>query len=187
MKEDQLEPTILSLGWIIDEDELNDAFANYILEDRVVQWIFSFDKIRGQQKIGGMLSLSTDKFSDACSIIFGEDKSYYPLVRSLKNIDVRAENLTVNNVKEASDSALIWAQCQNLENALKEYSLLPTSAPGARPIWHLAALAILGDVEKLQTYHDGFRNGEHLGFAPYIGMEHINRALAISSCEAFRM
>ena len=186
MKEGNIALTLASVGWIVGEDEVGDAFAQFMLEDRFIQWIYSLDKIRGEQKLGGMISLSTCRFSEACSRIFGGENFYYPLIRSMKNMDIRAVELTDEHVKEASYLALSWAESQDLNKALYDYALLPTDAPGARPIWHLAALAILGDVEKLQSYRDGFQNGERQGFVPYIDIDHINRALAIANGGALR-
>jgi len=73
-----------------------------------------------------------------------------------------------------------WAKKQDLSKALHDYALLPTDAPGARPIWHLAALAILKDVEKLKSYQDSFEAGDRLGFVPYVTKEYIERAVVLA-------
>lgn len=169
-----------SFTWTVEVDEVGDSFATNRLKDRTIQWIYSLDVVRGEQKLGGMFSLSTDEFSNACSLIFGEKDVYYPLVRSLKRLDIRATELTEEHIKHATDIILLWAKTQDLNKALNDYALLPTDAPGARPIWHLAALAILGNVEKLRSYSAGFRAGDRQGFAPYVTEEQINRALAIA-------
>ncbi|EEE35397.1 hypothetical protein RKLH11_4073 [Rhodobacteraceae bacterium KLH11] len=59
-------------------------------------------------------------------------------------------------MRQASDEAIAWAQGQDLDMALQDYAALPTDAPGARPIWHLGALAVLGDAARLQSYQASF-------------------------------
>ena len=48
------------------------------------------------------------------------------------------------------------------------------------PLYHLAALSILGDAERLNEYLIYFQNGNRLGFVPYITEDMIYRALNIS-------
>ena len=83
----------------------------------------------------------------------------------------------IENVARLSDEAIDWAKKQDLPAALIEHAGLPTNAPGARPIWHLAALAILGDVAKLRSYHSSFVDGDRLGFVNYVTTDYIERAL----------
>lgn len=64
--------------------------------------------------------------------------------------------------------------------ALHDHAALPTDAPGARPIWHLAALALLGDVAKLKPYQASFEAGDRLGFVPYITKDYIDRAVTLA-------
>ncbi|UNF53438.1 hypothetical protein MNL01_07325 [Bartonella krasnovii] len=45
---------------------------------------------------------------------------------------------------------------------------------------YLAALALIGDVETLDSYHKSFMNGERLGFETSIQEEHLERAIAIA-------
>ncbi|MET3590587.1 hypothetical protein ABID23_001703, partial [Bartonella silvatica] len=45
---------------------------------------------------------------------------------------------------------------------------------------HLGALALLGDVETLQSYQKSFTAGDHLGFDESINKTHLERALALA-------
>lgn len=53
------------------------------------------------------------------------------------------------HVHQASNETIQWAKGQDLEAGLKENVSLPTDAPGAHPVWHLGALAVLGDPARL--------------------------------------
>ncbi len=48
------------------------------------------------------------------------------------------------------------------------------------PLRHLAALAIAGDVERLNSYKNSFEKGDRLGFVPYITVDMIDRAILIA-------
>ncbi|RMQ97899.1 hypothetical protein ALP94_02834 [Pseudomonas savastanoi pv. glycinea] len=76
-----------------------------------------------------------------------------------------------------SESAISWARSQNIESGLMFYRNLPTDSKGAMPLRHLAALAIAGDVERLDGYKKSFEVGDRLGFVPYITDAMIDRAL----------
>lgn len=175
--------TLTSLGWSISTDDVGDKFALYVLDDRIVQIIYGLDRIKGQQKFAAMLSMTTETFSKAASKISG-DSSGFPLVRSWSNIDIRAPEILNEHIRQASENAIAWAKEQDVDKALKEYALLPTDAPGARPIWHLAALALLGDVEKLKFYQASFEAGDRLGFVPYVTKDYIDRAVAFAEKKA---
>lgn len=60
------------------------------------------------------------------------------------------------------------------------YRALPTDSKGARPLRHLAALAITGDIGRLAKYQRRFEQGDRLGFVPYITAEMLERALLLA-------
>ena len=70
-----------------------------------------------------------------------------------------------------------WARSLNIESGLMVYRSLPTDSKGAMPLRHLAALAIAGDVERLDGYKKNFEMGDRLGFVPYITDGMIDRAV----------
>ena len=69
--------------------------------------------------------------------IRGRGGSYTPLARAQKGLRVRVPEILEDHVRQASDEAIAWAQEQDLDQALQEYAAFPTTAPGARPVWHL--------------------------------------------------
>jgi len=180
MNTKEVTKALKSLGWSIYTDEVGDKVAHFILPDRVVDIVYGIDKIKGQQKFGAMLSLSTDAFSGACSSVAGEQTHFYPLVRAWSGLDIRASEILEEHIRQASDEAIAWAKEQDLDKALREYADLPTDAPGARPIWHLATLALSGDLSKLKFYQARFTVGDRLGFVPYVTEEYIERAVALA-------
>ena len=169
-----------ALGWSIYTDEVGDKVAHYVLPDRIVDIVYGIRKFSQDKQIEATLSLSTEKFSELCSRVRGERKHFYPLVRAQKGLRIRAPEILEEHVRQASEEAITWAREQDLDKALREYAGLPTTAPGARPVWHLAALALLGDMTKLKFYQASFEAGDRLGFVNYVTKDYIDRAVAIA-------
>lgn len=165
------------IRWRIETDEVGDKDAIFDLPDRQVRIIPDIRCIRGEQRLAASPTLSTEKFSDVCAKIRANGASYTPLIRAWKGIKLKVPEVQIEHVAHLSDEAIAWAKQQDLTTALLEHAGLPTNAPGARPIWHLAALAILGDVSKLRSYHSSFTCGDRLGFVNYVTSDYIERAL----------
>jgi hypothetical protein len=168
------------IGWSTGKDEVGDRFARFGLPDRKVEIIYGLDRIRDQQKFGSMLSVSTDEFSYACGNIREGASGYSSLITAWSGLDIRAPEILVEHIQQASDEAITWAQRQDLDKALRDHAALPTDAPGTGPILHLASLAILGEVEKLKSYQASFEAGDRLGFVPYVTKDYIDRAVAVA-------
>ncbi|MBY5927466.1 MULTISPECIES: DUF6990 domain-containing protein [unclassified Halomonas] len=186
MKLKEVTDMLGSIGWSIYTDEVGDRSACYRCNDRTVQIIYGIEKIRDKQKFGAMLSLATDSFSNACVAIdpgYGDD---VPFIRAWSGLDIRAPEILEEHVRQASEEAISWAKVQDLDKALQDHAALPTNAPGARPIWHLAALALLGDVVKLRFYQDSFADGNRLGFVNYVTKDYIDRAVELAEKNAVR-
>ena len=168
-----------ALGWSTRKDEVGDRCATFALADRQVELIYSIDRINELQKFGAMLSVTTDAFSSACSNIIGERLNSHPLTTAWRGIDVRAPEISEHHIREATRDAISWSKDQDLNKALSEHAALPTSAPGIRPVWHLAALVLLGDDVRLKAYQTSFEKGDRLGFVPYVTREYIDRSVAL--------
>lgn len=178
MKTKDLTNNIRELYWTIHSDEVGDKSARYTLPDRIVRIIYFLDIIRDQQKLGAMLSVSNDQFSKICNQVGSDKRTYTALVSAWTGIDIRAPEILPEHVQQASDQAIAWAKEQDLEKALREHAALPTDAPGIQPIWHLSALVLCGELEKLRYYQASFEAGDRLGFVPYITKDYIDRAVA---------
>lgn len=173
-----------ALGWCVETDDVGDKVAFFYLKDRIVDLIPDIRIIRNEQQLSTLPTLSTSSFCEVCQNITGRERKYTPLVRAWNGNRICALEILQQHVFQASEKAIAWALEQDLDKALKEHALLPTDAPGARPIWHLAALALLGDVEKLKFYEASFEAGDRLGFVPYVTKDYIDRAVAFAEKKA---
>ena len=171
-----LPPILQALGWRTAGDEVGDRVAVYDLPDRRVQIIYGIDAMRDPQALSADMSLTTAAFDGACSRIGGREDGFHPLVRAWKGIRTEGPEITPDHVRRLSEQAIAWAEAQDLDAALREHAALPTDAPGARPVWHLAALSLLGDAARLARYRDSFAAGDRLGFVPYVTADFIDRA-----------
>ncbi len=180
MNTSEMTKVLKVLGWEAYTDDVGDKFTHFHLPDRTVQIIYGVRKFGGEQQLEAMRSLSTIAFSKACLEISGRGSSYTPLIRAWKGIRLKVPEVLEEHVRQASDEAIAWAEAQDLDKALRDHAALPTNAPGARPIWHLAALALLGDVAKLKSYQASFAAGDRLGFVNYVTKDYIDRAVALA-------
>lgn len=184
MKIAEVTKTLKLCDWSTSKDEAGDRIARYELSDRTVNIIYGLRKLPNEQLLWMMRSTATEAFVCACSTIDPDHSGSYPLVRPWNDPDVRAPEILEEHVRQASDDAIAWARDQDLDKALHEYAALPTDAPGARPIWHLAALALLGDVAKLKSYQASFAEGDRLGFVNYVTKDYIDRAVSLAKEQA---
>lgn len=180
MKTKEATLILKSLGWKAFTDEVGDKYTHYHLVDRVVEIIYGVRKAPDHQEFESTLSLSTTAFSNACLAVDPGYGNYAPLICAWTDIHICAPEILEEHVQQASEEAIEWAHEQDLEKALRDHSDLPTDSPGARPIWHLAALALLGNVAKLKSYQVSFENGDRLGFVNYVTKDYIDRALALA-------
>ena len=166
-------------GWACGKDEVGDRFCIRCLGNIQVQIIPAIGKRRDHFRVSFMPSISSTEFSDAVAFIFWEGKVFSPVIVS-NETPQKLETISADNVVELSDRALLWAQNQDIDAGLALYRSSPTDAKGARPLRHLAALAIAQDVDQLADYKKSFEKGERLGFVPYITIEMIERSLQIA-------
>lgn len=178
--------SLIQLGWLAYTDEVGDKLTHYRLPDRITTIIYGVRKYGLEQHLEATLSATTDAFSNACGIIDPGDSGYSPLARNRKGLSYQVPEILEEHVRMVSDDAIAWAREQDLDKALLDHAALPTNAPGILPVWHLAALALLGDVAKLKSYQASFEAGDHLGFVPYIKKDYIDRAVSLAEEYAVR-
>ena len=180
MKTGDATRVLRTLGWSIHRDETGDKGATYALPDRIVRIVYGIRPLPQTAQFEAVFSLSTPAFSAACLTIDPEGSAYAPLVAASKGYRDRAPDIVEHHIRQASDAVLAWAEAQDLDQALRARADLPSSAPGAAPIWHLAALALRGDLDRLNRYQASFEAGDRLGFVPYITRDHIDRAVLLA-------
>lgn len=141
-----------------------------------VQIIPSVGKRSDHFRVSFMPSISTREFSESVAFVQGEEGGYSPVIVS-NEAPEKLPGFSSDDVLRMSEKVLSWARSQCIESGLMAYRTLPTDAKGAMPIRHLAALAIAGDVERLEGYKKSFEMGDRLGFVPYITAGMIERAV----------
>jgi len=180
MKIKEATDILKSIGWKAYKDEVGDRYAHFKLPDRTVQIIYDIKKFIDDQKIRVSLSLSTDIFTLSCSQIRNEPDDYMPFIRPWNWPGVTASEIREEHVHQASQMAIDWAKEQDLHQGLLDLAALPTDSFGLRPTKHLAALVLLGDIEKLKFYQASFEVGDRLGFSSRITKDYIDRAVALA-------
>lgn len=182
MKKKDVIQTLKESGWVFERDEAGSQIGIYDLGDRLLQIVPGVSGSPPRVSVTLLPSVTTKEFSEIVSQIGDEEYTPNPIVRWFEQPPNHPE-LTPDLVRLRAEEVLAWGRGADIEGGLAAYRDLPTSAPGARPLWHLGALALAGDVERLQGYQDSFRRGDRLGFVPYIKEDMIDRALEIAKDE----
>lgn len=178
-KDKETLPILQELGWECGKDEAGDVYCQIERDGKQVQVIPTIRRLSDHFRISLMPSISTKEFSAAVTRIFGRPNDHAPIIVSnLK--DEKVPVVTKEDIVRVAEQALSWASLQDIQAGLAAYRSLPTDAKGARPLRHLAALALAGDVDRLQSYKRSFDQGDRLGFVPYITTEMIERAISIA-------
>ncbi len=183
MKIGQVDEELKSLGWQLSRDE-GYRIATFRLSDRSVSMIYGVQDLKDKKQLWMTPSIRTHEFSFGCATIdpgYGESA---PFVRHLNFPDICAPEILEQHVRQASDMVIKWARHQNLDKALDEHAALPANVRGAGPIWHLAALALSGNVGRLKFYLECLDAGDRLGFVNYITRGHVERALQLAEGRA---
>uniref|UniRef100_UPI001CDD2D2E DUF6990 domain-containing protein n=1 Tax=Pseudomonas huaxiensis TaxID=2213017 RepID=UPI001CDD2D2E len=166
-------------GWACSKDEVGDYFCVIDVGDARLQLIPSVGKRSDHFRVSLTPSISTKKFSEAVSFILGSGGSNVPIIVSNEGPE-KLSSLSSCDVIRLSEKAISWARSQSVNEGLMVYRTLPTDAKGAMPVRHLAALAIAGDIGRLEEYKKSFEEGDRLGFVPYITCDTIDRALMVA-------
>ncbi len=170
------------LGWNLSRDETGARFASFQLSDREVMAGYGLMQLPEEQDLWLWPFVGTEAFSNACARIRGNQGSYdsEPFVVAQEDPHICVPEVLDQHVRQVSEKAIAWAQEQDLDMALREHAALPTSSTGALPVRHLAALVLIGDVDRLKSYLTSFDAGDRLGFVPYITRDYIFRALQLA-------
>jgi hypothetical protein len=166
------------LGWKTAKDEGGEHYAIFELGSFLVQVILKLEPRKEGKSLQCYFSVSNKELDVAAARIFGERETHTPLITDSDNL--RQPDFTFEDIRALSARLIEWARRQDIDAALKGLRELPTDAKGAMPLRHLAALALAGDVDRLEYYQRGFEAGDRLGFVPYISKEMIDRAVEIA-------
>jgi len=163
---------------------IGERVAHFKLPDRTVQIIYDIKRFPNDEKVRVALSLSTNIFTSACSQIRNQPDNYMPFIVPWNWPGVTAPEIREEHIHQASQQAIDWAKEQDLHQGLLDLAARPTNAISLRGIWHIAALALLGDVDKLKFYQSSFEAGDRLGFSHSVTKECIDRAVTLAEQNA---
>ncbi|MHA6896972.1 DUF6990 domain-containing protein [Ralstonia pseudosolanacearum] len=179
MTENDLMLTVGRLGWKREVDEVGDVSFVLELDDRIVMVMPDLGKRSDHYRVSFSPRVTTHEFVEAISYLTQEREGYDPIF--LMREDTRkVASLSEDDVREMLEEVVDWAKSVVLEKGYAAYRNLPTDSVGARPLWHLAALALGREVDKLSGYLANFKSGNRMGFVPYINEGILERAVAFS-------
>ncbi len=181
-----------SLGWSTEKINENDYMASYQLADREVDILYNDEIAKDYPQFDSAFMISTGILSTACKFIdptHTEDIPDIQLNFEAKGLEIFEPEVTADRLTQALDDALEWAVTDiDLSKRLRsDYGAAPWEKGATSKandtdyaLLHLGALALLGDVETLQSYQKSFTAGDHLGFDESINKTHLERALALA-------
>ncbi|ACS51830.1 hypothetical protein Bgr_17050 [Bartonella grahamii as4aup] len=177
------------LGWSTEKINENDYMASYQLADREVDILYNDEIAKDYPQFDSAFLISTGILATACQFIdptHTEDIPDIQLNFEAKGLEIFEPEVTADRLTQALDDALEWAvKAIDLHEELRsQYSTPPWEKSKINEahyaLLHLGALALLGDVETLQSYQKSFTAGDHLGFDESINKTHLERALALA-------
>lgn len=166
--QDDLMKIIEGLGWKRQVDEVGDNFFWLDLGDRIVTVIPHIRKRHDYFQMSFMPSVTTSEFSEAASVLMNKnDVQHTPIAVMLEKPE-KASSFGEGDIDALLVKIITWAKSEDVASGLDKYRALPTDCVGAKPMRHIAALALAGDVKKIEEYSFSFKAGNRLGFVPYI-------------------
>ncbi|EJF77840.1 hypothetical protein MCO_00758 [Bartonella sp. DB5-6] len=181
-----------SLGWSTKKIDGDDYIASYQLADREVDILYNDKIAKDCPQFDSAFLISTGILSIACKFIDPtnmQDFSDLELNFEAKGLEIFEPEVTADRLKQALDDALEWAVKEiDLSERLRcDYGAAPWQQDAKSKtdnkdyaLPHIGVLALLGDVETLQSYQKSFTAGDHLGFDESISQTHLERALALA-------
>ncbi len=181
-----------SLGWSTKKIDGDDYIASYQLADREVDILYNDEIAKDYPQFDRAFLISTGILSTACKFIDPTNVQDFPdleLNFEAKGLEIFEPEVTADRLKQALDDALEWAVKDiDLSERLRcDYGAAPWQQDAKSKtdnkdyaLLHIGALALLGDVETLQSYQKSFTAGDHLGFDESINKTHLERALALA-------
>jgi len=163
-------------GWLISSK----AYGQLRLGDRVL--ISHLSKRSPSFPFNFSGSVTTDAISIAYTVVLHPNKrtaedvplAHSPLFRNNKPV------LHDDDIDRACAEWVEWAPQADLAAGMAALLDKDANDKGDMPARHLAALAVSGSVEVLETYNQAFAKGDRLGLANYITADHMAAALAFA-------
>jgi len=187
MKIKEATDILKSIGWQTYKDEVGDRGAYFKLSDRTVDIGYTIRRFPNDEKFSAPPALYTDEFSAACGWIRDRTNDSMHFIVPWNWPGIYAPEIREEHIHQASQQAIDWAKEQDLHQGLLDLAALPANAfgrRGLRGLRHIAALALLGDVDKLKFYQSSFEAGDRLAFEDYITKDFIDRAVTLAEQNA---
>ena len=183
MKKKEFIVELKSLGWTQQRAD-GETFYRYAQDGRLIDINPTIRPMTGKTMVAAGVSVTTEAFIAATDAVSGKAEGGHPLVAPWPPHDgVYVTQLDADVVAKISQQSIDWGMAQDLDAALAAMRAYGTGEYGSRPLLHLAALALAGETEKLESYRQSFKAGDRLGFAPYIGIGYIERALEFAKAQ----
>lgn len=177
----ELRKIMTTLGWSCSRDSVGVDIFRIDGKNRYFTAIPNILSLPEGIEISFIFTVSNPGFDQIVSKISGKLNPGAILARMHPSGSRYGKNLGEQEVNECVKELLAWGEAQDIEKAIEERrQYLPAECHGARPLWHLAALARAGDIDKLEHYRRSFEKGDRLEFVPYITIDHIKRAIKVA-------
>lgn len=170
-----------NLKWRSSVDEVNVRFFEHDLGDRYITAIPGILKPTGGVRVSFGCVISARNFDVVVAKIRNEKKSDGAgiLLRKSPSVSCSGAEIGEKEISECANEMIEWGKQQDLDELLEKCCQYPTDSVGARPVFHLAALAMKGKLDILEDYLRSFQKGNRLGFVPYITIDYIERAIEV--------
>ncbi|MET3590479.1 hypothetical protein ABID23_001595 [Bartonella silvatica] len=146
-----------------------------VLPDRFIQFDFGFIRLHGDYNVRIEAEISNKEISVACHYIHDSRKcrqisatNIYQSFNTIggrvfsgvdKGIDIRVETLNEQELIKISERVIQWARAQDLEAAIESKALVQKYSSCPDIPWHLACLALTGQIDVLKSYQNAVKEG----------------------------
>ncbi len=168
------------MGWTVYRDKNYDRNAYFVSKDRIINIMYSLDTKGKTPILIFKASLSTLAFSTAHRDVFPENPQYIALKEAEEVYTVSSVEVEEGKLKQICVDILKWADNQNTNQIIYDYTALPTKSEFLLAEFHLIALILTGNVKKLKFYKESFQRKNRLGFVDTITKYDIDNALTLA-------
>ncbi len=147
-----------------------------VLPDRFIQFDFGFIRLPNDDyNVHLEAEISNEDISVACHYIHDSRKcrqisatNIYQSFNTIgggvfsgvdKGIDIRVETLNEQELIKISERVIQWARAQDLEAAIESKALVQKYSSCPDIPWHLACLALTGQIDVLKSYQNAVKAG----------------------------
>lgn len=172
-----LESEFKELEWSTKKDDAGDLVCELGLSHSTISVIPVLKSITGAEVLNFSTSASDILFDSVVSRIYSSETKHWPLVTTSRRI--KSPKISVTQARDLIAETINWASQQNLKASYSKLAEYYLGRTGQGQLYHLAALAIAGEVDVLHGYQDLFKKNMAKGFVPMIKGSHIDIAVSL--------